>query len=67
MLNLGRRTGQEMIIEVPPSPGPTRIVVKVCQARPDKATLGFEAPRSCSVHRREVWDRIQAASARTSS
>jgi carbon storage regulator len=37
------------------------IEVKVVQIRGDKVKLGITAPRNVSVHRREVYDRIQRA------
>jgi carbon storage regulator len=37
------------------------IEIKVVQIRGDKVKLGITAPRNVSVHRREVYDRIQRA------
>ena len=35
------------------------IEVKVVEIRGGKVKLGFTAPRNVSVHRREIYDRIQ--------
>lgn len=35
------------------------VEIKVCEIRGDKVRLGIAAPKSLSVHRREVWLAIQ--------
>jgi carbon storage regulator CsrA len=34
------------------------IDVSVIKVRGDKVTVGITAPKSCKIHRQEVWDRI---------
>lgn len=63
MLVLSRDKWQSVVIRVPPSTEPTEIVVAVVDVRGGdypKARLGFEAPKETVIHRREVWDAIQA-------
>jgi len=52
MLVLSRKTGECIMIR-------DDIVVTVIEVRGDKVRLGIEAPRSVSVHRREVYDAIK--------
>lgn len=53
MLILTRKAGQEVII------GPD-IVIKLIEIKGKQARLGFDVPRSLTIHRREVQDRILA-------
>jgi len=52
MLVLSRNTEQTIMIG-------DDIVVKVVDIRGGKVKLGITAPRNVSVHRREVYDRIE--------
>ncbi len=52
MLVLTRRTDESIIIR-------DDIVIVVIDIRGDKVRLGIEAPKSVTVHRREVYDRIK--------
>lgn len=53
MLVLQRKQHEEVIIG-------DAIIVRVVDIRGDKVRLGFEAPKEMPVHRREVWEAIQA-------
>lgn len=53
MLVLSRHVGEEIMLE-----GDIRITV--CEVRGDKVRLGISAPRKLQVHRKEVWERINA-------
>lgn len=52
MLVLSRNTEQTIMIG-------GDIEIKVVEIRGEKVKLGITAPRNVSVHRREVYDRIQ--------
>lgn len=52
MLVLSRKKDESVIIG-------DDIKVMVIEVRGDKVRLGFEAPRTLSVHRQEVWIDIQ--------
>ena len=52
MLVLSRKTSESIVIC-------DNIVVTVVEIRGDKVRLGIDAPRSVSVHRREVYDAIK--------
>ena len=52
MLVLTRRAGESIIID-------DEIELKVLKIRGSQVHLGIEAPRKASVHRKEVWLRIQ--------
>ena len=56
MLVLSRKKDESVII------GDT-IVLTVIEIRGDKVRLGIEAPKDISVHRREVYEAIQAQNA----
>ncbi len=56
MLVLSRKKGQCIVIA-------DDIVVTVLEINGDKTRLGIEAPRDVPVHRREVYDAIQAENA----
>ena len=53
MLVLSRRLGQRILI------GPD-VAVTVVEVHRDRVKLSFEAPRHVSIHRQEVFVRIQA-------
>ena len=54
MLVLSRNKGESIIIG-------DHIEISVLDVQGDTIKLGIEAPRSLSVHRKEVYDEIQAA------
>ncbi|HHW60452.1 MAG TPA: carbon storage regulator CsrA [Syntrophomonadaceae bacterium] len=54
MLVLSRNIGESIIIG-------DHIEISVLDVQGDTIKLGIEAPRSLSVHRKEVYDEIQAA------
>ncbi len=66
MLILGLRLHEEIVIEVPPSAEPQRIVVRLSDISrwaaecPWRVKLGFSAARSIPIHRRRVLERIEA-------
>lgn len=53
MLVLARRVGEQIVI---PDLG---IVVEIVSVEGKKVKLGFNAPRDVSIHRKEVWERLQ--------
>ncbi len=53
MLVLSRKVLEEIVIG-------DDIVISVVQIRGDKVRLGIEAPKHVTVHRREVYEDIQA-------
>ncbi len=55
MLVLTRRAGESIMID-------DEIELKVLKIRGSQVHLGIEAPRKASVHRKEVWLRIQEES-----
>ena len=52
MLVLSRKKNETIVIN-------DNITVTVVEIRGDKVRLGIEAPKSVSVHRREVYEAIQ--------
>ena len=56
MLVLSRKKNESIIIN-------DNITVTVIEIRGDKVRLGIEAPKDVSVHRREVYEAIQAQNA----
>ena len=52
MLVLTRRAGESIMID-------NEIELKVLKIRGSQVHLGIEAPKRSSVHRKEVWLRIQ--------
>ncbi|MBV1906389.1 MAG: carbon storage regulator CsrA [Pseudomonadales bacterium] len=52
MLVLTRRAGESIMID-------DEIELKVLKIRGSQVHLGIEAPKRASVHRKEVWLRIQ--------
>lgn len=67
MLVLGMRLHEEIVIDVPPSDAPQRVVVRLTdisrwsEANPWRAKVGFLAAREVAIHRRAVLERIEAA------
>jgi carbon storage regulator len=60
MLVLSRKQNEQIVVEVPASPEPQRIVFTVVDIRGDKVRLGTEASIEVTVHRREIQDLIDA-------
>ena len=58
MLVLSRKKNEAIIIL-------DNIEITVIEIRGDKVRLGIEAPKEVKVHRREVYNRIQAAAKET--
>lgn len=56
MLVLSRKKNESIIIN-------DNITVTVIEIRGDKVRLGIEAPKDVTVHRREVYEAIQAQNA----
>lgn len=52
MLILTRRVGETFIIG-------DDITITVCSVRNGQVRIGIEAPRDVSIHRKEVYERIQ--------
>ena len=58
MLVLSRKKNESIVIN-------DDITVTVVEIRGDKVRLGIEAPKDVTVHRREVYEAIQAQNANT--
>jgi len=56
MLVLSRKTSESIIIN-------DNIVVTVVDISGNKVRLGFTAPKEVTIHRKEVYDRIQQSQA----
>jgi carbon storage regulator len=54
MLVLSRHADEEIVIG-------DNIVLKVIEVRNGKVRIGIEAPRTLTVHRREIYDAIKKA------
>jgi len=54
MLVLSRKRGEVIVI---PEQG---ITIQVIEVRPDRVRIGISAPPEIEVHRKEVWERLQA-------
>lgn len=59
LLVLSRKKNESVVCTVPPSETETVINVHVVEIRGDKTRLGFNAPTTVAVHRREVYDAIK--------
>jgi carbon storage regulator CsrA len=57
MLTLGRKEGEEIVIDVPKGADATRIVVRLGNVERGKARIGVDAPKAFKINRREVADR----------
>ena len=57
MLVLSRKTDDSIMIN-------DDIQITIVAVRGDKVRVGIEALRSVSVHRKEIWDAIQAEKAK---
>ena len=55
MLVLSRKKNESVIIN-------DNITIVVVEIRGDKVRLGIEAPKDVPVHRKEIYDAIQASS-----
>ncbi|WP_437204731.1 carbon storage regulator CsrA [Planctomicrobium sp. SH664] len=56
MLVLSRKKNESIVID-------DRIVISVVEIRGDKVRLGIEAPKDVPIHRHEVYEALQRASA----
>jgi carbon storage regulator len=52
MLVLSRKKDETIVIG-------DNIIVTVVEIRGDKVRLGFDAPRDVTIHRREIYEKIQ--------
>lgn len=52
MLVLTRRVGENLVIN-------DDIVVKILGVQGNQVRIGIDAPKEVSVHREEIWERIQ--------
>ena len=57
-LILSRKRSENVVLVVPPSNKPTRIVVGVDEIRENKVRIGFNAPCDVTIHRAEVQAEI---------
>jgi len=55
MLILTRRVGETLVIG-------DDIIITVCSVRNSQARIGIQAPQHVTVHRKEVYERIQKES-----
>jgi len=55
MLVLSRQKDESIVIGT----GDDKVEITIVDVRGDKVRLGINAPRSISVHRREVYDAIE--------
>jgi carbon storage regulator len=55
MLVLSRQKDESIVI----GEGENKVEITIVDVRGDKVRLGIDAPRSISVHRREIYDAIQ--------
>jgi carbon storage regulator len=56
MLVLSRRDNEDIVIIA----AGVEIIVKMIEIRGDKARIGIEAPKDVTIHRREIYERIQS-------
>ena len=57
MLVLSRKVGETVIITAPDG---TQIVLMLIEVRGDKARIGIDAPRTYTVHREEIQQKISS-------
>ncbi len=60
MLVLSRKCGEKIVLP------DQNIILTVLEFRGDRIRLGIEAPAAVSVHREEIWQRIQQVNDSTS-
>lgn len=53
-LKLTRRTGEKVVVTVPPSTTPTTVTIEVAAVKGQKVTLTFEAPKTTAIVRTEL-------------
>jgi carbon storage regulator len=58
MLILTRRVGESLVIG-------DEVVVNVLGVKGNQVRIGVDAPKEVSVHREEIYDRIQAENSKT--
>jgi carbon storage regulator len=58
MLVLSRHRDESIIIEVPPSTEPQKIVITVVDVRGDKVRIGCTGNKDVPIHRAEVYEAI---------
>ena len=54
MLVLSRNVGEEIVMRI----AGQEIVLLIVEIRGDGARVGIKAPKGCTVHRREIQNRI---------
>ena len=57
MLVLSRKEGQEIVIPA------LDVTIRLLGIRGDNVRIGIEAPSHLTVHRKEVWERIERCQA----
>ena len=57
MLVLSRKVGETIVITAPDG---TQIVLMLIEVRGDKARIGIDAPRTYTVHREEIQQKISS-------
>lgn len=60
MLVLARKVGQSIVVN-------DNVEIIIIEVRGDQVRLGIEAPRSIPVHRKELFERIQAENAESAA
>lgn len=57
MLALARKCGEAIVI------AEVNVVITILELHGDRVRIGIEAPPEVTIHRHEVWERIQNQSA----
>lgn len=61
MLALTRQRGQQIVVVVPEDAKPgDRIVFEIVDVRGDKIRCGIQAPKTYTIHRKEIQDTIDS-------
>lgn len=60
MLALARKCGEAIVI------AEVNVVITILELHGDRVRIGIEAPPEVTIHRHEVWERIQNQSAEAS-
>ena len=61
MLALTRQRGQQIVVVVPEDAKPgDRIVFEIVDVRGDKIRCGIQAPKTYTIHRKEIQDLIDS-------